>query len=61
MSKKAMIDRVQARRRERKYMLENLIPDWWERTRGFLERLDIRDRIIIKQIKAGVRQFDVDE
>lgn len=61
MSKKAMIERVQARRRDRKYLLDFLTPDWQARTRDFLKRLDMRDRIIIKQIKAGVRRYDVDE
>ena len=51
-----MIERVQARRRERKYLLDFLTPDWQARTRDFLQRLDMRDRIIIKQIKAGVRR-----
>lgn len=61
MTKTGALAALRARRQNRWYMYEHLIPAWQERTRDYLERLDMRDKIMIREIRTGVRRYDVDE
>lgn len=61
MTKTDALAAISARRRDRRYLREHLTPEWQEKTRAYLERLDIRDRTIAHEIRVGVRRYGVDD
>ena len=53
MSKKAMMQEIRAKMKEREYMA-TLFPPWMERTHFYIAGLQQRDKMTIKAIKLGV-------
>ena len=61
MTKTGALAAISERRKNRWYIYEHLLPAWQERTRDYLWRLDMRDKIMMREIMTGIRRYDVDE